>query len=98
MSAVYPHSNRTASCSEEEWQTHIILRLDVRSMLQKEFHSVLFDLQIHWCHIFGFTGAGGLFRLRADGLSDRALEVREVLTDGSRVIDPAQASFEALSN
>jgi branched-chain amino acid transport system substrate-binding protein len=46
----------------------------------------------------GFAGAGGLFRLRADGLSDRALEVREVLTDGSRVLDPAQARFEALSN
>ncbi|MAM68597.1 MAG: hypothetical protein CMM12_07550 [Rhodospirillaceae bacterium] len=46
----------------------------------------------------GFAGASGLFRLRADGLSDRALEVREVLTDGSRVIDPARASFEALSN
>jgi len=46
----------------------------------------------------GFAGAGGVFRLRADGLSDRALEVREVLTDGSRVIDPAPTSFEALTN
>ena len=46
----------------------------------------------------GFAGAGGLFRLRADGLSERRLEVREVLTNGSRVIDPARTSFEALSN
>ena len=46
----------------------------------------------------GFAGAGGLFRLRPDGLSERTLEIREVLNDGSRVIEPAQASFEALSN
>ncbi len=41
----------------------------------------------------GFAGSGGLFRLLPSGLPERALEVREVTLDGSRVIDRAPAAF-----
>lgn len=40
----------------------------------------------------GFAGVGGAFRLRADGLNDRALAVMEVGADGFRVVDPAPRS------
>jgi branched-chain amino acid transport system substrate-binding protein len=43
----------------------------------------------------GFAGSGGLFRLLPSGLPERALEVREVTLDGSRVIEPAPAAFPA---
>lgn len=46
----------------------------------------------------GFAGISGLFRFRADGLSERSLEVREVTREGSKIVDPAQNSFEALTN
>lgn len=45
----------------------------------------------------GFAGIDGLFRLRADGSVQRGLSVIEVSADGFRVIDPAPASFEALT-
>lgn len=46
----------------------------------------------------GFAGISGLFRFRPDGLSERSLEVREVTPDGNKVVDPAQNSFESLTN
>ncbi len=41
----------------------------------------------------GFAGSGGLFRLLQSGMPERALEVREITLDGSRVIEPAPAVF-----
>ncbi len=46
----------------------------------------------------GFSGIQGIFRLRADGLSERGLAVMEIDTEGVRVIDPAPASFEQVLN
>lgn len=41
----------------------------------------------------GFTGASGLFRLRADELADHGLAILEVAGGGTRVIDPPPPSF-----
>lgn len=41
----------------------------------------------------GFAGANGLFRLNADGLTERGLAVVEVRRDGTRVIDPPSDTF-----
>ncbi|MEC9367468.1 MAG: penicillin-binding protein activator [Pseudomonadota bacterium] len=41
----------------------------------------------------GFAGVDGLFRLQADGTSDRGLAVLEVQKFGTRAIDAAPASF-----
>lgn len=41
----------------------------------------------------GFAGTDGLFRLRADGTSERGLAVHEVQKFGPRVIDAAPSSF-----
>lgn len=46
----------------------------------------------------GFAGIDGIFRLRADGLVERGLAVLEVERDGSKVIDPAPQTFQAVSN
>ena len=43
--------------------------------------------------IKGFTGVDGLFRLLADGTSQRGLAILEVQKFGTRVIQPAPASF-----
>jgi branched-chain amino acid transport system substrate-binding protein len=42
----------------------------------------------------GFAGYDGIFRFRSDGLVDRGLAVLEIQRRGSRVIDPAPASFQ----
>ncbi len=42
----------------------------------------------------GFAGYDGIFRFRADGIVERGLAVLEVQRRGSRVIDPAPASFQ----
>jgi ABC-type branched-subunit amino acid transport system substrate-binding protein len=41
----------------------------------------------------GFAGYDGIFRFRADGTVERGLAMLEVQRRGSRVIDPAPASF-----
>jgi hypothetical protein len=41
----------------------------------------------------GFVGAGGVFRLRADGTNDRALAVAQIQNNQVVVIDPAPRSF-----
>ena len=41
----------------------------------------------------GFTGASGLFRLRADELADHGLAILEVARGTTRVIDPPPESF-----
>ncbi len=41
----------------------------------------------------GFTGATGLFRLRADGLADHGLAILEVAHGTARTIEPPPASF-----
>ena len=46
----------------------------------------------------GFAGISGLFRFLPDGLSERSLEVRELTTSGNKIIDPAQKSFDSLTN
>ena len=46
----------------------------------------------------GFAGIGGLFRFLPGGLSERSLEVREVTPTGSKSVDPAQKSFDKLTN
>jgi len=43
----------------------------------------------------GFAGVDGLFRLRADGTSERGLAVLEVRKFDSRVLDPAPSAFGA---
>jgi branched-chain amino acid transport system substrate-binding protein len=43
----------------------------------------------------GFVGGAGIFRLRPDGLTDHGLAVVEIQRGGTRVIDPAPASFTA---
>lgn len=44
----------------------------------------------------GFTGMGGIFRLRPDGLAERGLAIYEVRREGSRVLVPAPATFQDL--
>ncbi|QDL93498.1 penicillin-binding protein activator [Paroceanicella profunda] len=46
----------------------------------------------------GFIGVTGVFRLRSDGMIDRALAVMEVDENGFRVIDPAPRSFGAFGS
>lgn len=41
----------------------------------------------------GFSGVDGLFRLRADGMSDRGLAILEVQPYGTKVLEPAPSSF-----
>jgi branched-chain amino acid transport system substrate-binding protein len=43
----------------------------------------------------GFAGVDGLFRLRADGTSDRGFAILEVQRYGNQVIDPAPSSFSS---
>jgi len=43
----------------------------------------------------GFTGIDGIFRLRPDGTSERALAVREMVRGGAHEIGPAPTSFDA---
>jgi ABC-type branched-subunit amino acid transport system substrate-binding protein len=42
----------------------------------------------------GFSGVDGAFRLRRDGIAERALEVREVTTAGLNVVSPAPRGFD----
>ena len=46
----------------------------------------------------GFAGISGLFRFLPSGLSERSLEVREVTSKGSKMIDPAQKNFDDQKN
>ena len=46
----------------------------------------------------GFAGAGGLFRFLPGGLPERALEVREITPDGSKLVEPAAKSFAVGTN
>lgn len=46
----------------------------------------------------GFSGATGLFRFDASGLPQRALEVREVTQEGSKLVDPAPKTFPPVIN
>ncbi len=41
----------------------------------------------------GFAGVDGIFRFGRDGVGERALEVREVTANGTRVVSPAPAAF-----
>lgn len=41
----------------------------------------------------GFAGVDGLFRLKAQGTTERSLAVLEITAEGSRVISPAQNHF-----
>ena len=41
----------------------------------------------------GFAGIDGIFRFRADGLSERGLAVLELRSGGPKVIDPAPTAF-----
>ena len=43
----------------------------------------------------GFEGASGLFRFRADGLSERSYAIVEVGEDGVRPVSPAGRTFDA---
>jgi branched-chain amino acid transport system substrate-binding protein len=45
----------------------------------------------------GFAGVDGIFRLRPDGLIERGLAVLEVEHDGSKVVDPAPQTFQAVT-
>jgi ABC-type branched-subunit amino acid transport system substrate-binding protein len=42
----------------------------------------------------GFKGVDGIFRLRADGIVERAYSIQEVTPDGFRTIQPAADSFQ----
>ena len=42
----------------------------------------------------GFRGVDGIFRLRADGIVERAYAIHEVTADGFRTIQPADDSFQ----
>ena len=44
--------------------------------------------------INGFRGVDGIFRLRIDGIVERAYAIHEVTPDGFRVIQPAADSFQ----
>ena len=46
----------------------------------------------------GFRGIDGIFRLRADGVVERAYAIHEVTSDGFRVIQPAEDSFQVPIN
>ncbi len=46
----------------------------------------------------GFAGYDGVFRFRADGVVERGLAVLEVQRRGTRVVDPAPASFQPGTN
>lgn len=46
----------------------------------------------------GFAGYDGIFRFQTDGLVQRGLAVLEIQRRGSRVIDPAPASFQQPAN
>lgn len=46
----------------------------------------------------GFAGIDGIFRFRADGLSERGLAVLEVRPDGFRVVSPAPRTFDDVTN
>lgn len=46
----------------------------------------------------GFAGLDGVFRLKANGLSERRLAVLEVRPKGIRTVSPAPQRFEDLSN
>jgi len=46
----------------------------------------------------GFAGIDGIFRLLPDGQVERGLAILEVRRDGPVVVDPAPATFQALSN
>ncbi len=43
----------------------------------------------------GFEGASGLFRFRADGLSERSYAIVEVGEDGAKPVRPASRTFDA---
>ncbi|CAK0745098.1 ABC transporter substrate-binding protein [uncultured Gammaproteobacteria bacterium] len=45
----------------------------------------------------GFSGVDGVFRLRPDGLAERALAVLEVTSATPQVVDPPPAGFQALA-
>ncbi len=42
----------------------------------------------------GFTGVDGAFRFGRDGIAERALEIREVTSSGTRVVSPAPRGFD----
>jgi ABC-type branched-subunit amino acid transport system substrate-binding protein len=46
----------------------------------------------------GFSGVDGIFRLTPAGLTERGLAVKEIGARSSRVVSPAPATFEDLSN
>lgn len=46
----------------------------------------------------GFKGVDGIFRLRADGVVERAYAIHEVTPQGFQVIQPAEKSFQELIN
>ncbi len=46
----------------------------------------------------GFAGIDGIFRFRADGISERGLAVLEVRPNGVNVISPAPVSFDPPTN
>jgi ABC-type branched-subunit amino acid transport system substrate-binding protein len=46
----------------------------------------------------GFRGIDGIFRLRADGIVERAYAIHEVTPEGFRIIQPAEDSFQVPIN
>ncbi len=46
----------------------------------------------------GFKGVDGIFRLRADGVVERAYAIHEVTPQGFQIIQPAEGSFQELIN
>lgn len=46
----------------------------------------------------GFRGVDGIFRLRADGIVERAYAIHEVTSSGYRTIQPAEDSFQVPIN
>lgn len=46
----------------------------------------------------GFAGIDGIFRFRADGISERGLAVLEVRPDGLKVVSPAPVTFDPATN
>ncbi len=45
----------------------------------------------------GFAGVDGIFRFKPDGTADRGLAILQVEPDGFQVIEPAPATFQAIS-
>ena len=41
----------------------------------------------------GFAGIDGIFRFRADGLSERGLAILEIRSGRAKVVDPAPTAF-----